>query len=89
MKLKKVREDVDKELIEEATKEKKEEAAEEKAAAKKKAEEERLSKLSATEQKKVCRFCWSILNLDSLKTRPNAFIGTRARKETRFAQDPR
>ncbi|KAJ3484549.1 hypothetical protein NLI96_g5580 [Meripilus lineatus] len=53
MKLKKVREDVDKELIEEATKEKKEEAAEEKAAAKKKAEEERLSKLSATEQKKA------------------------------------
>lgn len=52
-KLKKVREDVDKQLAEEAKKEKKEEEAEKKAAAKKKAEEERLSKLSAAEQKKV------------------------------------
>ena len=34
--------------------EKKEEVAEEKAAAKKKAEEERLSRLSAADQKKVC-----------------------------------
>lgn len=56
-KLKKVREDVDKELREEGLKEKKEEAAEEKAAAKKKAEEERVSKLSAAEQKKVCDIC--------------------------------
>lgn len=54
VKLRKVREDVNKELREEAVKEKKEEAAEEKAAAKKRAEEERLSKLSAADQKKVC-----------------------------------
>lgn len=53
VKLKKVREELDKELREEATKEKKEEQADEKAAAKKKAEEERLSRLSATQQKKV------------------------------------
>ncbi|KAI0796653.1 DUF1682-domain-containing protein [Abortiporus biennis] len=51
-KLKKVREELDKELKEEAVKEKKEEQAEEKAAAKKKAEEERLSRLSAADQKK-------------------------------------
>lgn len=52
-KLKKSREDVDKELAEEAVKEKREEEAEEKAAAKKKAEEERLNKLSAADQKKA------------------------------------
>ncbi|KAK7695823.1 hypothetical protein QCA50_000461 [Cerrena zonata] len=52
-KLKKAREDIEKQLKEESEREKKEEAAEEKAAAKKKAEEERLSKLSASEQKKV------------------------------------
>jgi len=52
-KLKKTREDVDKELKEEAVKEKKEEEADAKAAAKKKAEEERLNRLSAAEQKKV------------------------------------
>ncbi|CAL1700641.1 unnamed protein product [Somion occarium] len=52
-KLRKAREEVDKQLKEESEKEKKEEAAEEKTAAKKKAEEERVSKLSAAEQKKA------------------------------------
>ncbi|KAL6309538.1 hypothetical protein BKA93DRAFT_757884 [Sparassis latifolia] len=51
-KLRKVREELARELKEEAGKEKAEEKAEEKAAAKKKAEEERLSKLSASDQKK-------------------------------------
>ena len=51
--MRKVREEVEKEMKEELTKEKKEEQADEKAAAKKKAEEERISKLSAAEQKKV------------------------------------
>lgn len=53
VKLRKVREDLEKTMKEELVKEKKEEQAEEKAAAKKKAEEERLSRLSAAEQKKV------------------------------------
>ncbi|KAH8105825.1 DUF1682-domain-containing protein [Cristinia sonorae] len=52
-KLKKAREELDKELKEELAKEKREEQAEEKAAAKRKAEEERLSRLSASEQKKA------------------------------------
>ncbi|EGO27566.1 hypothetical protein SERLADRAFT_461258 [Serpula lacrymans var. lacrymans S7.9] len=52
-KLKKTREEVDKELVKEAQKEKKEEAAEDKKAAKRKAEEDRLSRLSAAEQKKA------------------------------------
>lgn len=52
-KLKKIREDVDKEIKEDAAKEKREAEAEEKAAAKRKVEQERLSRLSATEQKKV------------------------------------
>ncbi|KZT24476.1 DUF1682-domain-containing protein [Neolentinus lepideus HHB14362 ss-1] len=52
-KLRKVREDVEKELRLSEEKEKKEEAIESKQAAKKKAEEERLSKLSAAEQKKA------------------------------------
>ena len=54
IKLKKAREEIEKQLKEEAEREKKEEVAEEKAAAKKKAEEERLSRLSAADQKKVC-----------------------------------
>jgi hypothetical protein len=57
-KMKKVREDVDKEIREEAVKEKKEEAAEDKKAARRKAELERVSRLSAAEQKKV-RLCIS------------------------------
>ena len=57
IKLKKAREEIEKQLKEEAEREKKGEVAEEKAAAKKKAEEERLSRLSrlsAADQKKVC-----------------------------------
>lgn len=53
VKLRKIREEVDKEIREDAVKEKREEQAEEKAAAKRKAEEERLSRLSAADQKKV------------------------------------
>ncbi|PFH52743.1 hypothetical protein AMATHDRAFT_73876 [Amanita thiersii Skay4041] len=55
-KLKKTREDVDKELRADVEKEKKEEisqAAEDKKAAKRKAEEERIAKLSAAEQQKI------------------------------------
>ncbi|KAH9853455.1 DUF1682-domain-containing protein [Lenzites betulinus] len=52
-KLRKTREDVDRQIREEAAREKREEADEQKAAAKKKAQEERLSKLSAAEQKKA------------------------------------
>ncbi|EPQ59261.1 DUF1682-domain-containing protein [Gloeophyllum trabeum ATCC 11539] len=52
-KLRKVREEVDRELRVAEEKEKQEEAIESKQAAKKKAEEERLSKLSAAEQKKA------------------------------------
>ncbi|KIM67976.1 hypothetical protein SCLCIDRAFT_1210131 [Scleroderma citrinum Foug A] len=51
-KIKKVREDVEKEIKGEASKEKKEEAAEDKRAARRKAEEERIAKLSPSEQKK-------------------------------------
>lgn len=51
-KLKKARENVEKELKEAGLKERKEEAAEDKRAAKRKAEEERVSKLSAAEQQK-------------------------------------
>lgn len=52
-KLRAIREKLDKELKEETVKDQREEAELEKAAAKKKAEEERLSKLSAADQKKV------------------------------------
>jgi len=55
-KLKKLREDVDKELKEKAEKSKKEDesqAVDDKKTAKRKAEEERISRLSAIEQKKV------------------------------------
>ncbi|KAH7929470.1 DUF1682-domain-containing protein [Leucogyrophana mollusca] len=52
-KMRKVREDVDKEIREEAVKEKREEAAEDKKAAKRKAEQDRVSRLSAAEQKKI------------------------------------
>ncbi|KAG1755672.1 DUF1682-domain-containing protein [Suillus lakei] len=52
-KMKKVREDVDKEIREEAVKEKKEEVAEDKKAARRKAELDRVSRLSAAEQKKI------------------------------------
>lgn len=51
-KLKKTREEIDKNIKEEAEKEKKEEEAEAKAAAKKRARDEYISKLSATEQQK-------------------------------------
>ncbi|KAF9485337.1 DUF1682-domain-containing protein [Pholiota conissans] len=51
-KLKKIREDTDKEIKSEAEKEQKEEALDAKAAAKRKAEEERISKLSAADQRK-------------------------------------
>lgn len=54
-KLRKAREEVDKQIREEAAKERREEAEEKRTAAKKKAEEERMSRLSAAEQKKVCR----------------------------------
>ncbi|KAH9943423.1 DUF1682-domain-containing protein [Epithele typhae] len=52
-KLKKTREDVQKQIAEEVGREKLEEAEEEKAAAKKKARDERVSKLSAAEQQKI------------------------------------
>jgi len=52
-KVKKTREEVDKEIKEDSEKEKKDEVAAEKLAAKKKAEDERLSRLSAAEQKKA------------------------------------
>lgn len=52
-KMKKLREDVDREIREEVVKEKKEEVIEDKKAAKRKAEQERVSRLSAAEQKKV------------------------------------
>ncbi|KAL0950034.1 hypothetical protein HGRIS_010042 [Hohenbuehelia grisea] len=55
-KLRKVREDLDKDLKEEATREKKEEqeaALEDKKAAKRKIEEDRIARLSAAEQKKI------------------------------------
>ncbi|KAF8897552.1 hypothetical protein BD779DRAFT_386164 [Infundibulicybe gibba] len=55
-KLKKVREDLDKDLKDDAEREKKEElsqAQDDKKAAKRRAEEERVSKLSAAEQKKI------------------------------------
>ena len=52
-KLRRTREEVDKEIREEAAKEKREEAEEEKAAARKKARDERVSKLSAAEQQKL------------------------------------
>ncbi|KDR83722.1 hypothetical protein GALMADRAFT_236069 [Galerina marginata CBS 339.88] len=51
-KLKRAREEVDKEIKEEAEKDAKEEALDAKLAAKRKAEEERISKLSAADQKK-------------------------------------
>lgn len=54
VKMKKLREDVDREIREDAVKEKKEEVAEDRKAAKRKAEQERVSRLSAAEQKKVC-----------------------------------
>ncbi|TBU32753.1 DUF1682-domain-containing protein [Dichomitus squalens] len=52
-KLRKAREEVEKEIRDEAQREKKEEAEEEKAAARKRARDERVSKLSAAEQQKV------------------------------------
>ncbi|THH28955.1 hypothetical protein EUX98_g5245 [Antrodiella citrinella] len=52
-KLKKVREELEKELKEEMVREKREEQADEKAAAKRREAEEKLSKLSAAEQKKI------------------------------------
>lgn len=52
-KLRATRDKVEKEIKEEAVREQREEAEAEKLAAKKKADDERLSKLSATEQKKV------------------------------------
>ena len=52
-KLRKAREEVEKEIRAEAQREKKEEAEEEKAAARKRARDERVSKLSAAEQQKV------------------------------------
>ena len=52
-KLRTIRENLHKELKEESVREQREEAENQKAAAKKKAEDERLSKLSAAEQKKV------------------------------------
>ncbi|TFK91809.1 DUF1682-domain-containing protein [Polyporus arcularius HHB13444] len=52
-KLKKIRDEVEKEIREEAAKEKREEEEEEKAAARKKARDEKLSKLSAAEQQKA------------------------------------
>ena len=52
-KLKKYREQVEKEISEEAKREQREEEEEKRLAAKRKAEEERLSKLSAAEQKKA------------------------------------
>ncbi|KAH9938140.1 DUF1682-domain-containing protein [Fomitopsis serialis] len=51
-KLKKVREDIEKQIREEAKREQKEEEEEKRAAAKRKAEEDRLSRLSAADQKK-------------------------------------
>ncbi|KAI0638203.1 DUF1682-domain-containing protein [Trametes polyzona] len=51
-KLRRTREDVERQIREDAVREKREEAEEQKAAARKKAQEERLSKLSAAEQKK-------------------------------------
>ncbi|KAI0750863.1 DUF1682-domain-containing protein [Daedaleopsis nitida] len=52
-KLRKTREEVDKQIREEAGREKREEEEEEKASARKKARDERVSKLSAAEQQKV------------------------------------
>ncbi|KAI0771646.1 DUF1682-domain-containing protein [Trametes elegans] len=52
-KLRKTREEVERALREDAVREKREEAEEQKAAARKRAQEERLSKLSAAEQKKA------------------------------------
>jgi len=52
-KLKKVREDLDKQLKVEATKEQKEEAEDTKRAAKRRQEQERISRLSAAEQQKI------------------------------------
>lgn len=52
-KLRKAREEVDKQIRDDAQREKKEEEEEEKAATRKKARDERVSKLSAAEQQKV------------------------------------
>ncbi|KAH0839735.1 DUF1682-domain-containing protein [Lanmaoa asiatica] len=52
-KIRKAREDVEKEIKEEEIKEKKEEVAQDKMTAKRKAEQDRVAKLSAAEQKKV------------------------------------
>ena len=52
-KLRRTREDVQKQIEEEAARERREEEEEEKAAARKKARDERVSKLSAAEQQKV------------------------------------
>ncbi|OJT03748.1 Coiled-coil domain-containing protein 47 [Trametes pubescens] len=52
-KLRKMREEVERQIRDEGAREKREEAEEQKAAARKKAQDERLSKLSAAEQKKA------------------------------------
>ncbi|KAF8138264.1 DUF1682-domain-containing protein [Boletus edulis] len=52
-KIRKVREDIEKEIREEEIREKKEEAAEDKKAAKRKAEQDKIARLSPVEQKKV------------------------------------
>jgi hypothetical protein len=61
-KLKSRRDDVDDELKKEVRKEKDEEQEESKRAAKRKAEEEKVSKLSASEQKKVVISCLGSLS---------------------------
>ena len=86
--MKKAREEIEKQLKEEAEREKKEEVAEEKAAAKKKAEEERLSRLSAADQKKVC----SLVSLKVyLSNRSLIFllVASRTREEACYPQKPR
>ncbi|KAG9317279.1 DUF1682-domain-containing protein [Chiua virens] len=56
-KIRKVRDDVEKEIKEDETREKREEAAEDKKAAKRKAEQDKIAKLSPAEQKKVAFLC--------------------------------
>ena len=86
--MKKAREEIEKQLKEEAEREKKEEVAEEKAAAKKKAEEERLSRLSAADQKKVCL---SILfqGLSVERSLIVLLVASRTREEACYPQKPR
>lgn len=56
-KLRKTRAEVDKQLLEEATREAREEEEEAKAAAKRKADQEKLGKLSEKEQERVSGMC--------------------------------